>query len=190
MAASFWRVWHTLISPLIVMLPPLLTAMKMLSGFRGMGVITSDSWTSFGTVSIMRVKNLLQVSKKELSEEANLRIKSPPSELKMRKSDRVVSLGPKAKAFWVLFSRNWIALCHLVNGTHPLSTLESKVLTCYCLRMIEWRQIAVCSRCWSITPSPDQPLNNLPQLYQKQKRTYRIILNWHNLRKVTPIHAA
>lgn len=75
-----------------------------------MGVIILDSWTSFGTVSTIRWNKLPQVSRKRSGEVANFRIKFPPSELKMRKSERVVSLGPNAKGFWVLFSRNWTAL--------------------------------------------------------------------------------
>ena len=82
----------------------------MLSGFTERGVITWDKVTPRGTVSIIRVSSGVHVPRKASWEEAILRIMAPPSELKMRKSDLVVSLGPNARGFCVLFSKNWTAL--------------------------------------------------------------------------------
>ncbi len=72
----------------------------------------SDSCTLSGTVlSIRSMSELHKYPGSESLESAIRPIMLPPSEVKTRKSERVVSLGLKASVFWVLLRRNCAALC-------------------------------------------------------------------------------
>jgi hypothetical protein len=82
------------------------TAMKMLSGLTSRGSINSERWTSAGTVSIMRSNSRPHSLMKNSLEEASVFTVAFPSEVNTRKSERVVSFGPKDNASWVLPSRN------------------------------------------------------------------------------------
>ena len=85
-------------------------------GLTGIGSIGSVSCTPLGTVLTILSKRLAHVEKKKSCESggpcksAILLMTLPPSELKMRASDRVVSLCPKARGFCVLLRRNSRAL--------------------------------------------------------------------------------
>ena len=76
------------------------TEMPTLFGFIEMGVRMSVKVTVLGTVLIIFSKSVPQVEKKLSWDAANCLIVLPPSALKMRWSERVVSLWPNTKAFW------------------------------------------------------------------------------------------
>ena len=71
----------------------------MLSGFRRIGVMGSDSLTPLGTVLIMRSNKAPQESRKKSLDAANFRIMTPPSDSNTRRSDRVVTLWPDTSGF-------------------------------------------------------------------------------------------
>lgn len=69
-----------------------------------------------GTVLSIRSRSVLQVDRKTSLEAAILRIVSPPSELKIRESERVVTFCPATRGFAVVLLVNSVALFVAQNG--------------------------------------------------------------------------
>jgi len=102
---------HTLTDPQIVM--AFVSGMRIMSRMVGLiriGVMTSVSRVPRGTVLSMRSSRLWHVEAKNSGEVAIFPIKLPPSALNIRKSERVVTLGPKANTFCVELDTNSLAL--------------------------------------------------------------------------------
>ncbi len=100
----------TLTRPVTVMFPLALTTPWSSSGFTRMGWMGSPRETELGTVLSMRSRSWLQVAAKNSLEAAIFPMRSPPSAVKIRASERVLMLWPKARAFCDTLATNWVAL--------------------------------------------------------------------------------
>ncbi len=103
-------IYSTLSCPDTVMLPLVPTSAAKNLGFTIVGSMASPSTTPFGALLIMRSSSRAQVEPRKSLDAAILLIISSPSALKMRKSERVVMLGPNASGFCETFPTNSFAL--------------------------------------------------------------------------------
>ena len=107
--------WLTLTNPVTFIFPVFGTMVAYkLDGFTGIIPIGLPRATVLGTVLIILSSRSLHVRRKKSFDAAIFLISSPPSELKMRASDRVVTLWPNASGFCVMFDTNSVALRRLV----------------------------------------------------------------------------